>query len=135
MARIIDLKDLIDLDRVVITVDGEPYTLPGDLPVPEFLRLRHRFNLMVSDDEPAEEFDADETLGEMHEQLLGMFQVHHPDLTELPFGSKGVIPVVFAYLNQNMGEIAEDPVPPTKPASTRKRTSGNPRSRTKTPSR
>lgn len=134
MPRVIDIDDFIDLDRVVIKVAGEPYSLPGDLPVPEYLRLRRLFNQLVEPDETDEDFDADEAVSELHDQLLAMFQVHHPDMTALPFGTKGVVPAVYSFLNQGMGEHEEDPAPPTRRASTKTKTSGRRRSTTRTPS-
>jgi hypothetical protein len=132
MARVIDIEDLVSLDKVIIKAGGDSYRLPDDLLVPDYLRLRALFNQLVDADADSEDFDANETLSELHDELLAMFQVHQPDLTELPFGPRSIVPVVYAYLNQEIGEQQEDAPPPPRRASTRTKPSGG---RQKTPTR
>lgn len=137
MPRLIDIDDLVDLDVVYIRVAGVNYRMPGDLPVPDYLRLRRDFNDLVSD-EPDEDIDRDELLTRVSDQLLEMLQQHQPDLAALPCGVKGVVPIAFAFLNglgEDVEELpGEETVPPTRRrASTPKKRSGARRSTTKTP--
>jgi hypothetical protein len=130
LARVIDIDDILDLDVLYVRIAGTDYQLPGDLPVPDYLRLRRDVNLLAdpeSVDEDERE-DADEVLRRVADQLLSMLREHQPDLAELPCGVKSVVPVAYAYVNGLSREVDEEeaPAPPTRRrASTPKKTSGN----------
>jgi hypothetical protein len=129
--RYIDLDDLVPTD-ITVRVRGEEYQLPGDVPVPEYLALTRLAGEIVDGSENPEQAVVD-----LHDRLLALFQVHQPDLTELPVGPRALLPLVFRYLDAPAEEEADtaDPSPAdgttTKPAGDPPQTPTTPPRRSK----
>lgn len=103
--KIIDLDELIAPPRRV-KLKGVTYTLPGELPVPLYLRLK------ATEDAPEDEAGGDR-VEDLNELLLELFRVHQPDLDELPVGltqAFTIIPRVYGastILDENEGDDGE----------------------------
>lgn len=94
--KIIDLDELIAPPRRV-KLQGVTYTLPGELPVPLYLRLK------ATEDAPEDaEAAGGDRVEDLNELLLELFRVHQPDLDELPVGltqAFTIIPRVYGASN------------------------------------
>jgi len=119
--RYLDIDDLVPAD-ITVRVRGEEYTLPGDVSVPAYLTLTR----LAGDVADGDAEDPEAAVIELHDRLLDLFHVHHPDLTELPVGPRALLPLVFRYLDAPVEEDAA-PVRPPRPAGTKTRSSGKPR--------
>lgn len=130
MARFIDLDDIVP-EAIIIRVGGEEWKLPGDIPVPLYLELERLWSEAGGEDGDA----ATAAASRMTEILLGLFRREHPDMTELPVGARGLMHLVFRYLNADVvGQEADAPARPPA-GTTRKRSSSPRRTRTQTTSR
>jgi hypothetical protein len=86
--------EIIDLDVVLdepkrVRLGGNVYTLPPQIPVPLYLKIKAR---QESPDE------SDDVLEGLHQQVLELFQVHQPDMTAVPAGMGQlfqIIPAVY----------------------------------------
>jgi hypothetical protein len=110
----------VDLDALAprpkkVKLGGKLYKLPGDMPMPLFLRIQ-AFGQRTEQGE-------DETvlLSELHEELLGLFKVHQPALKALP--EIGVLTLLQSLGAIYGGGAAADPTPANRQARRqRKRT-------------
>lgn len=95
--RIIDLDELVP-ETVDVKMGGQVYKLPGDIPVPDYLRIA---KLWDSLQEEPEEGDEDPRLKQLYDAVLELFQKEDSKIKDLPIGPKrlGLIVVtVFAGL-------------------------------------
>lgn len=95
--RIIDLDELVP-ESVEVKMAGKVYRLPGDIPVPDYLRIAKLWDSLQ--EEPEEDGD-DPRLKQLYDVVLELFQREDPKLKEIPVGPKrlGLIVVtVFAGL-------------------------------------
>lgn len=123
MARFIDLDDVVP-EAIYVRVAGQEWTLPGDIPVPLYLELDRLWDEAAGDD--AEK--AVEAAERMRDALLTLFREAHPDMEELPVGTRGLMHLVFRYLNADvLGQEDEAPARPQRRAGTTRKTSTSPR--------
>jgi len=73
MTRTINLDDLND-PPITATIRGQKYLIPADCPAPLWLAVQR-----VNQSDVA-------SVEALAEQMLALFQVHQPDLSELPLG-------------------------------------------------
>lgn len=135
MPRFIDLDEIAP-EPVTVRIAGDRYTLPGDVPVPEYFELNRLAVALIEGDD-----DAGTAIQDLDARLLALFQIHHPDLERLPIGPRLLLPLVFRYLNggEDEAEPEEDAAPPRRAASTKTKPTGGRRTtpttrRTKTAS-
>jgi hypothetical protein len=81
--RIIDLDSVLP-DSLVVKLGGEEYSLPGDIPVPDYLELARLFEALG--DEPVE--GEEPPLAQLYELVLELFQRENPGLESLPIGPR-----------------------------------------------
>lgn len=106
MTKIVDL-DALAPEPITVKLAGQQYRLPGDIPMPLMLRLEQAAGSEVSGD----------LLHDLYGDLLGLFQVHQPELTELPIGTTQIIRAIPAIY---YGVEPDPPKPAKKPAAKRK---------------
>lgn len=117
----------VDLDALAprptrVKLGGKWWTVPGDMPMPLFLRIQgYEQRVDSGEDETA-------ILTELQDELLALFQVHHPALKVLP--EIGILTLL-----QSIGAIYGGAVGEPTPAQTtvpqRKRTPSKPAARAK----
>lgn len=129
--KIIDLDELIAAPKRV-SIQGVTYTLPGELPVPLYLKLK-------STEEPVADGDEEnDRVEELNGLLLELFRVHQPDLEELPLGLTQmftVIPRVYGAANILEEEDDEGDANPNLPATRARTGKGSTQSRSRPRSR
>lgn len=128
--------EIIDLDELVakpkrVKLGGQDYTLPGELPVPLYLRLRAEEQATAEAEESGEKIDQDRRVEDLNELLLDLFRVHQPDIESLPAGLVQmftIIPRVYsAKVTVDDEEDEDEDAPKARTRAPGKRTS---RSRT-----
>lgn len=85
MAEITDLDIVLGAPKKV-RLDGKLYTLPAQIPVPLYLKLK------------AQRDDDTDLLESLHEEVLALFQIHQPEMTVVPCGMGqlfDIIPLVY----------------------------------------
>lgn len=112
--RIIDL-DAVLPDALVVRVGGEEYTLPGDIPVPDYLELARLFEALG--DEPGE--GEEPPLAELYEFVLELFQRENPGLESLPIGPRRLGRLVLM-IYTGAADSDDDPKEPAAKAKPRK---------------
>src|SRR4051794_31862207 len=106
--------------QVTLVKDGPVYLLPADIPIPTMLRIE-AFREKASQDE---DLDQDAVLG-FYQDVLSVFQVHEPDMKELPVGPSQLFGILTAvYGDQGEAE-------PAGPTRAKAATSGATRPRTR----
>lgn len=96
--KIIDLSTVVGPPlKVRLQADGPVYKLPADLPVPLYLKVSAYGDAEMDEAEMAED---------LYAELLELFQVHQPDLDELPIGMVALITAIPRIYGG--GEPAED---------------------------
>lgn len=105
---IIDLDELLGEPKKV-KLGGELYTLPPQIPVPFYLRMKQKQKARAESDEEQDIVEA------LYTECLELFQVHQPKLKELPIGIGQVIEAIGRIYNP---EAFEDS-PKAKPSTTR----------------
>lgn len=122
MTRIIDLDELAPAD-LVVRKNGVEYKLPGDPAIDVWLRLVEAGDAFMAPEGGREE------LRVFRDRMLDLFQIHQPDLEELPFGIPGMYALLAGFYGTN---AAPDPPQPRRRggagASTTKRNNGSKRS-------
>jgi hypothetical protein len=106
------MSNLTDLDVLLpepkrVTLAGREYLLPADIPIPLVLRIEQLAGTEVTDT----------VIVELYNDALALFQVHQPDLKELPISAVQLlqlIPVVYYG-----AKPAGDADPPRKPKAKR----------------
>lgn len=124
MAKITNLDAILGAPRKV-ELQGETYLVPYDLPVELYLRVN-------SVPEDATEKEIIESL---YDDLLGLFQVHQPDLESLPVTLTQAVRAIPLIYNDTAEDEPEKPAGnPTRPrgraAGTRRKTTTRSRSST-----
>jgi hypothetical protein len=114
----------VDLDALAprpkrVKLAGKRWILPGDMPMPLFLRIQN-YEQRVDKGE-----DEGALLGELSDELLGLFKVHQPTMKELPeMGVLTLLQSLGAIYGGAVGELPQQG-PATPPQ--RKRTPSKPR--------
>ena len=117
--EIIDLSNNLGTPKKVrLEKDGPVYSLPYEIPVPFYLKMKARSDelsrLSEEDDNSVNDVD---TIEELHNSALELFQIHNPNLEVLPIGVGRVFSIINEIYNVNSdnsdGETNED-VNPTK---------------------
>lgn len=126
MAQIIDLNELVPED-ITIRYGRPPvdYKLQGDMSVEAVFRLFEMFRTISSvtegdDDEVFDQLKG--RFGDIREELLKLFQVRQPDMTELPFGIRGIgalLQVILQQLGVSVSDETPTPPSPRKKAPSR----------------
>lgn len=81
--KIIDL-DAVMPESLIVKMGGEEYSLPGDIPVPDYLELSRLFENLAEVPEDGEE----PALLQLYELVLELFQRENPGIEELPIGPR-----------------------------------------------
>ena len=128
--------EIIDLDELVaapkkVKLRDTVYTLPAELPVETYLRLRAAEQAAAAAQEAGEDTDENERIEELHDLLLQLFREYQPELEALPGGLVQLFSIIPRVYGAKSGE--EDDADP-KPAKTRART-GNATTRSQKQSR
>lgn len=113
MAKIINLDEIVGED-IEVTLNGETYRLPPDLPVELYLKLQ-RIQAQVE----AGNADDAEITREMYEEILDLFRYKQPDLESLPLGMTQASNLITLVYGQSADEVQEEAPPPKRPAGTR----------------
>lgn len=125
------MSDATNLDLLLgepktVTLAGQDYLLPADLPIPTATRIDELTATITA----AEEGDSDEhregqakageALLQLYGVLLPVFQHHQPELTEVPANATQLVLLVpSVYGGLDLTKQAEgDAAPPTKPKKT-----------------
>lgn len=116
------MTTLTDLDALApdpkpVKLAGREWLLPADIPIP----------LMLKVEQLAGEEITDELVRGLYTDVLELFQVHQPELSELPISLRqllAAIPVVY-YGAQPAG--AGDADPPRKPKAAGTKSSSRPK--------
>lgn len=89
--RIIDLDEVLP-DPIIVRIGGEEYTLPADLPIPDF----HRLDQLVKQVDEAEIGAKGEAIRALYEAVCELFAEHN----DLPTDDEGkpVLPLGAAQL-------------------------------------
>lgn len=116
-----DLVD-VDLDALApaakkVRLGGKVWKLPGDMPMPLFLRIQ------AYEQRVAAGVDETVLLDELHSELLGLFQVYQPTLKALP--EIGVLTLLQA-LGAIYGGAVGEPPQKTETSRSKKRTPSKP---------
>lgn len=111
--KIVDLDALAGSPRKV-KLDGQTFTLPSDIPAPLYIKLLHIGELGDRGEDPSSGDVID-----LYDRMLKLFQVHQPELEELPIGLTQLMESVGALYGQ----------PDDEPGPTRSRTTASSRSR------
>lgn len=115
--EIVNLDELLP-DDVVVKYQGVDYRLPGDVDTETVFKLMDQFKALTSIDGE----DADTVFAEMrtrvsdiHAELLALFQVRQPQLTELKLGLRATGALLKVILGRYGVQIT-DTGNPTQPA-------------------
>lgn len=98
MTRLIDLDVLVGED-IDVRLAGETYRIPSDIPAESMVRLISLYQNAGEGDDDSHT----ETLQQIADEVLALFQIRQPDLDYLPLGVKGA----FALLTQLMDLYAD----------------------------
>jgi hypothetical protein len=84
-------QQITDLDAIIgppkkVKVNDETFTLPADCPAELYLKLTAYIS--------AEDLDEHEAAEDLYDDILGLMQVHQPDMETLPFGLVGMIHII-----------------------------------------
>lgn len=105
MGQIIEVGFLVEPKQVRLVHDGPVYKLPPDVPVPLMLMLEHY----------AEHDITTELVRDIYEQVLTLFRVYQPDLTELPIGLTQMLTLVRRVYSPDEPQAEqEQAAPPTR---------------------
>lgn len=101
--RIIDLDELVP-ETVEIKMGGEVFKLPGDIPVPDYLRIAKLWDSLQ--EEPEEDED-DPRLKQLYDAVFDLFKREDPSLETIPVGPKRLGLIVVSVFAGLTGEEAE----------------------------
>lgn len=104
-ARIIDIDALLP-DDIELVIGGETYTIPGDVPAPDVLRLMQAARHVQ---DVAEQGDAEQVIQasvHLHDLVVGMIRRRHPGV-DIQLGQRGLRAVVVGIL-EAFGMIEAD---------------------------
>lgn len=130
MPEIVDIDELVP-DDITFRYRKQEYKIPGDLRVVQTLELYALLRRLAAAEAKGTEAELKRIIGQAEAALLPIFQVHQPDMTELPFGAAGlgvvlrkVLQLIGLLQEIEQGDVPDPPVPGPvkKPASTRTRT-------------
>lgn len=130
MARIIDL-DVLAPDDLQVTLHGETYLLPGDIPVPTMLDLERG---MLAISTAADQEASVDALEQLHDVVLDLFRIRQPGLEDLPLGLNQTVALVQGlYQGEADGDggAVDPPKAPSKARAGTRSTTSRPRARTK----
>lgn len=139
MPEIVDLDELVPED-ITFKYHGGTYTIPGDLRVDQTLELYSLLQKLAKAEARGGAAELAKIMRQVEAALLPIFQVHEPQMEQLPFGAAGLghvlrrILVLIGLLEiSDSGEAANPPVPAPKPAANRaaRRASSSTRKTTK----
>lgn len=125
--------DVLAADPRDVKLAGKIYLVPGDLPIPTMLRLERYSQRMAelaadtADDAGAAQEAQKEAVLSLYEEILALFQVYQPDLTEIPIQMPQLVGIVNRIYGDD--EEAEDPENPTQPPAGKTKKSSKSRSR------
>lgn len=134
--EIVDLDELVP-DDIAFKYRGKEWTIPGDLRTDQTLELYALLHRLAGAEAKGTAAELKRIIGQTEKALLPIFQVHHPELTELPFGAAGlghVLRTVLSLIGLLQDVTPDPPAPalnraqrrarktPTKPGSPRKKT-------------
>jgi hypothetical protein len=130
MPEIIDLDELVP-DDITFKYKGNEWTIPGDLKTGQTLELYSLLTKLARTEATGGAGELQRIIGRCETALLPIFQVHHPDLAELPFGAAGLAHVMRTVLSL-IGLLQEvTPEPPPAPAKTPAKKTASTSTRTK----
>ena len=107
--EIIDLDELLGSPKKV-KLGGTVYTLPAQIPVPFYLSMKQKQQARQESDDEQDIVEA------LYTECLELFQVHQPNLKELPIGIGQVIEAIGRIYNPEAFET--DPNPKAKTSKT-----------------
>jgi hypothetical protein len=125
--RVIDLDTVLSED-VIVRLEGKEYQLPGDVPVPMWLRISQAadaFRESLNDDSTGSD-----TLIDLYRAVLPLFQIYQPDLEEIPMSGRKLLALIFGLYDSDEDPVEAEPDPtvlPAEPAG--KTTTTSPRKR------
>lgn len=95
--------EIIDIDALLgepkkVKLGGKIYTLPAQMPVGYYLRMRNRQK------ERAENKENTDTIETLYEETLELFKTNHPDVKELPLGITQLLEVIARVYNPDVFE-------------------------------
>lgn len=128
--------EIIDLDELVsppkkVRIQGNVYTLPSELPVELYLRLRVAEQAYAEAQENGEEVDENQRVEELHDLLLELFREHQPDLEKLPGGLIQLFTIIPRVYGAASVVEEEDEPDPNSSTHGRGKPSTKPRTRSK----
>jgi hypothetical protein len=137
--QIIDIDELVP-DDISFKYRAKTYTIPGDLRTEQTLELYAMLKKLAETEARGDAGELDRIIKKAEKALLPVFQVHQPDMTELPFGAVGLGVVLRTVLRLigllEGGTEAGEGVPVDPPnRSTRRSKERSTRTRTSTGSR
>lgn len=139
MPEIVDIDELVP-DDITFRYRKQEYKIPGDLRVAQTLELYALLRRLAAAEAKGTEAELKRIIGQAEAALLPIFQVHQPDMVELPFGAAGlgvvlrkVLQLIGLLQEIEQGDVPDPPVPEPvkKPSSTRTRTKPGSTSKTK----
>ena len=89
MPEIVDLDELVP-DDIVFKYRDNQYTIPGDLKTGQTLELFALLTRLAKAEAKGGATELKRIIGQCEHALLPIFQVHQPDMVELPFGAAGL---------------------------------------------
>lgn len=89
MPDIVDLDELVP-DDIQFNYRGETYTIPGDLRVDQTLDLYALLTRLANAEAKGGAAEMKRILDKAEAALLPVFQVHQPEMVQLPFGAAGL---------------------------------------------
>lgn len=123
--RIIDL-DVALPEGIDVVINKETYSLPGDIPVPDFLEISRLTDRIEDPKTKPEEVNG--LIEEIYDRVMELFRLENPDLEELPLGPQRLGALVVQLYAGAAEEDGADDRPPKRKAGTRSTS----RSKTKT---
>jgi hypothetical protein len=123
----------VQFPDIVVVLDDHELRVPGDIPIPRMIEIDRAMRATV--DENTSPGDQGDALMVLYELLLGLFQIRQPDLTELPVGPRGLLPLALAVLNPESFREEAVPDPPAarrRAGTTTKSSTSSPKAKAKT---
>jgi hypothetical protein len=103
--EIINIDDLLG-DPKKVQLGGKIYTLPAQIPVPFYLRMKQ---VQKKREEESDENKKDEDIVEyLYNEALELFQINHPDITELPLTVPQLLQLVARIYNPELFENKDE---------------------------
>ena len=102
--EIIDLDKLVGDDKLV-TLAGQQYRLPPDMPVELYLRINRYANEDLSDPQMVES---------LYQEVLGLFRYGDPDIESLPLSMSQLVQAIGRIYGEDDGDVDANPTSPKR---------------------